>query len=92
MPESDRGGTSEIAEGGSNEKLRGSTPSVFIIAASQDAEAAQRICEALRATGMEVCQPKRAARRGYLGSVDPQADQDLRALRPRSLAYHARSP
>jgi TolB-like protein/Tfp pilus assembly protein PilF len=43
-----------MAEGGSDEKLRGSTPSVFISYASQDAEAAQRICEALRATGIEV--------------------------------------
>src|SRR5579862_6956853 len=52
-----------MAEGG-NEKLRGSTPSVFISYASQDAEAAQRICEALRAAGIEVWFDKSELRGG----------------------------
>src|SRR5579862_6457555 len=52
-----------MAEGG-NEKLRGSTPSVFISYASQDAEAAQRICEALRSASIEVWFDKSELRGG----------------------------
>jgi TolB-like protein/Tfp pilus assembly protein PilF len=43
-----------MAEGGGDEKASASTPTVFISYASQDAEAAGRICEALRAAGIEV--------------------------------------
>jgi TIR domain len=47
-------GVLEMVEGGGGETASGSTPAVFVSYASQDAEAAQRICEALRAAGVEV--------------------------------------
>jgi TolB-like protein/tetratricopeptide (TPR) repeat protein len=43
-----------MAEGGGEDKASARTPAVFISYASQDAEAAQRICAALRAAGIEV--------------------------------------
>jgi TolB-like protein/Tfp pilus assembly protein PilF len=43
----------QMAEGG-DEKASSSTPTVFISYASQDAEAAQHVCQALRAAGIEV--------------------------------------
>jgi hypothetical protein len=43
-----------MAEGGSEEKVGGGAPPVFISYASQDAEVASRFCEALRAAGIEV--------------------------------------
>lgn len=42
-----------MAEGG-DEKAGTSTPAVFISYASQDAEAASRLCQALREAGIEV--------------------------------------
>ncbi len=43
----------QMAEGG-DEKASSSTPTVFVSYASQDAEAAQNVCQALRAAGIEV--------------------------------------
>jgi hypothetical protein len=42
-----------MAEGGGEDKASARPPAVFISYASQDAEAAQKICEALRAAGIE---------------------------------------
>jgi hypothetical protein len=54
------------------------TGAVFLSYASQDAAAAQRICAALRLAGVEVWFDQSELRGGErLGSVDPQADQDL---------------
>jgi TolB-like protein len=47
-------GALDMAEGGGEQKAGVGTPAIFISYASQDAEAAQRICEALRAGGIEV--------------------------------------
>jgi TolB-like protein/tetratricopeptide (TPR) repeat protein len=43
-----------MAEGGGEDKASARAPAVFISYASQDAEAARRICGALRAAGVEV--------------------------------------
>jgi TolB-like protein/tetratricopeptide (TPR) repeat protein len=43
-----------MAEGGGERKASIGTPTVFISYASQDADAAQRICDALRSAGLEV--------------------------------------
>jgi hypothetical protein len=72
---------------------RRSTPAgaVFLSYASQDAEAAQRICNALRAAGIEVCSTKvscGAARRGIGESAskftthDPRGYVGISALSP----------
>jgi toxin HigB-1 len=46
-----RRGAREMAEGDGDEKTSGKAPSVFISYASQDTDAAERICDALRAVG-----------------------------------------
>jgi hypothetical protein len=47
-------GTIQIAGGDGEYKASDNTPSVFISYASQDAEAARHICDALRTAGLEV--------------------------------------
>jgi TolB-like protein/Tfp pilus assembly protein PilF len=47
-------GAPELAESGGEEKASVRPPAVFISYASQDAEAANRICDSLRAAGIEV--------------------------------------
>jgi len=54
MPHNRRSGGLKMAQGGGEDKAIGRTPAVFISYASQDAEAAKRICDALRAAGIEV--------------------------------------
>ena len=61
--------------------LTESSHAVFLSYASQDAEAAQRICEALRAAGLEVWFDQSELRGGEcLGPVDPQARSKTCAL------------
>jgi hypothetical protein len=48
------GGMRDMTEGSGEERTGGSTPAVFITYASQDANAALRICDALRTAGLEV--------------------------------------
>jgi hypothetical protein len=43
-----------MTEGGGEQRIGRSTPAVFISYASQDANAALRICDALRTAGLEV--------------------------------------
>jgi hypothetical protein len=58
-------------EGGSGSSAGG----VFLSYASEDTDAAQRICEALRSAGIEVWFDKSELRGGDAwGSVDPAAD------------------
>jgi len=65
---------------------------VVLSYASQDAEAAKRICDALRAADIEVWFDQSELRGGRcLGPVDPQADQDLRLISRRHLSEYARS-
>jgi len=47
-------GAPELAENGGDAKASVRKPAVFISYASQDAKAAKRICDALRAAGIEV--------------------------------------
>jgi TolB-like protein/tetratricopeptide (TPR) repeat protein len=54
MPHNRRSGGLEMAQGGGEDEANGRPPAVFISYASQDAEAAKRICDALRAAGIEV--------------------------------------
>ena len=62
---------------------------VFLSYASQDTEAAQRICEALRAAGIEVWFDQSELRGGDAwDQIDPQANQDLRYSSFRSISRH----
>jgi hypothetical protein len=57
-----------------------STGAVFLSYASQDAEAAQRICTARAQRASKYGSTKLSCAAGMPGPVDPQADQDLRPL------------
>jgi hypothetical protein len=63
------------------------TGAVFLSYASQDAEAAKRICEALRAAAIEVWfDQRRVAGWRCLGSLDPPANKELRSVHSRVVA------
>jgi hypothetical protein len=58
--------------------VSGISHAVFLSYASQDAEAAQKICEALRAAGIEVWFDKSELRGGTFGT-DPSASKSASA-------------
>jgi hypothetical protein len=65
------------------------TGAVFLSYASQDAQAAQKICDALRAADIEVWFDKSEPARGRrVGSANPPANQGLRAVHPGHLDVH----
>ena len=69
-----------------------SARAVFLSYASQDAEAARRICEALRKAGLEVWfDQSELARWRRVGRVDPQADQGMRVVCSTHLGEHRRA-
>ena len=53
---------------------------IFLSYASQDADAARRICDALRAAGLECGSTRASCAAATRGTRDPQADQGLRAV------------
>ena len=65
---------------------------IFLSYASQDAEAAQKICEALRAAGVEAWFDQSELRGGDVWEpIDPQGDQSLRPIHPSHFQEHAQS-
>ena len=65
---------------------------VFLSYASQDAEAAQNLCNTLRAAGIEVWFDQSELRGGRrLGRVDPEADPRLRPVRGVDLHEYQRT-
>ena len=63
---------------------------VFLSYASQDAPAAEQLCEALRAAGIEVWFDRASCGAGTRGIVDPQADQGVCAVHPGHFAQYGR--
>jgi hypothetical protein len=70
-------------EGESPRSASTPTGAVFLSYASQDAEAARRICEALQAAGIEVWFDQSELR----GGVQPEVTLSSRVARRRSLAF-----
>ena len=67
-----------------NPTARGSQRAVFLSYASEDTDAAQRVCATVRAAGVEVWFDQSEPASGWrrLGRHDPQADQVLRPAYP----------
>jgi TolB-like protein len=86
-------GAPEMAEGDGDEKASARAPTVFISYASQDTDAAERICDALRAVGLEVWFDRRELRGGdaWDASIRKQIKECLFFVPLISAATNARS-